>query len=67
MLEVGGDAALYVNPQDTNNIKEKIREILEDKDLRREMIKRGFEQVKKFSWEKCAKETAEVYRKLMKS
>lgn len=66
MPEVGGDAALYVNPQDTDSIKEKIRKILEDKDLRGEMIRRGFEQVKNFSWEKAARETVEVYSKLLK-
>lgn len=58
--EAGGDAALYVNPEDANDIKEKIEKVLSDKNLREQMIKKGYEQVKKFSWEKTARETLKV-------
>lgn len=64
MPEVGGDAVLYVDPLDLEDIKEKLRLVLEDKDLKANMIKKGFEQVKKFSWEKAAEQTADIYRKL---
>lgn len=64
MPEVGGDAALYVDPLDIDDIKEKLKMVLEDDDLRDEIIKKGFKQVKKFSWEKCAKQTAQVYKEL---
>lgn len=66
MPEVGGNAAIYVDPLNVEDIKEKLREVLEDNSLREEVIKRGFEQVRKFSWEKCAKETVEVYKNLLK-
>lgn len=65
MPEVGGNGAIYVDPTDLDDISAKIKNVLEDKDLREVMIKNGFEQVKKFSWEKVAFETAEVYRRLM--
>lgn len=58
--EAGGDACLYVDPTDVNDITEKIKKVLKDKKLREKMIERGREQVKKFSWEKAAKETLEI-------
>src|SRR3989344_1354014 len=58
--EAGGDAVLYVNPQDSNDIKEKIEKVLSDKNLREQMIKKGYEQIKKFSWKKTAQETLKV-------
>ncbi|MBI2599825.1 hypothetical protein HYW43_02825 [Candidatus Daviesbacteria bacterium] len=64
MPEVGGDAALYVDPYSVDDIKKKLKLLINDQDLRREKIKKGLERVKQFSWEKAARETAEVYRKL---
>lgn len=55
--EAGGDAALYVNPLDVNDIKEKLELMINDKELRMKSVKKGYEQVKKFSWEKTARET----------
>ena len=65
MPEVGGEAVEYVNPESVVDIENKLRLVMEDSKKRELMIKKGFEQAKKFSWEKCAKETAEVYRKVM--
>ncbi len=69
MPEVGGAAALYVDPYDIKDIARGIEELLGDKryEIRDKLIKAGFENVKRFSWEKCAEETVEVYRKVMKS
>lgn len=58
--EAGGDAALYVNPEDVVDIAAKIDEVLESKILRDRMVKLGHEQVKKFSWEKAAGEVLRV-------
>ena len=65
MPEVGGSAALYVDPLDLNDIKESIKNLMEDKDLRESMIKKGYAQASKFSWEKTANDTTEVYRELI--
>lgn len=64
MPEVGGNAALYVNPFDVSDIKTKLRMAMKDKSLRQDLIKKGFVQVKKFSWEKCAVSTMKVYKEL---
>ncbi|MDO8638153.1 MAG: glycosyltransferase family 1 protein [Candidatus Daviesbacteria bacterium] len=70
MPEVGGSASagvvLYVNPESIEEMQRSIGEIMGDKGLREQMIKKGFLQAKKFSWEKCAKETAKVYQEVMK-
>lgn len=62
--EAGGDAALYFDPQNPDDIAEKLDKVLSDKKLRSEMIKKGYEQVKKFSWEKTAKETLKVLEEI---
>ncbi|MEI6587839.1 MAG: glycosyltransferase family 1 protein [Candidatus Moraniibacteriota bacterium] len=60
--EVGGDAPLYFQEKNPHDLAEKIELVLGDKNLRDEMIRRGSEQVKKFSWEKCARETLEYLK-----
>lgn len=62
--EAGGDAALYVDPNNEQDIAQKIEKVLKDKELREDMIKKGHEQVKKFSWEKAAKEVLEVFESM---
>lgn len=64
MPEVGGEAAVYVDPTDTKEILEKVKMVTQDKSLKEELIKKGLIQAKKFSWEKCARETVKVYQKL---
>ncbi len=60
--EVGGDAAFYY--EDVLNYEELGNKILEvmnlKEDEKQDRIKRGLEQVKKFTWEKCAKETLDT-------
>lgn len=65
MPEVGGEAALYADPYSTDDIRDKLKLLLNDKSLREEKIKKGLERVKEFSWEKAANETAAVYRRLL--
>lgn len=66
MPEVGGDAALYVDPFKIEDIKNKLDMVMSDNKLREEMIKKGLERVKLFSWGKAARETAQVYGRLTK-
>jgi glycosyltransferase involved in cell wall biosynthesis len=61
--EVGGDAALYVDPENTRSIKNGIEEILSNGILRHQLLSKGKLQVQKFSWERAAKETLDVLRK----
>lgn len=58
--EVVGDAALMVDPYRLNEIAWAMNEILTNGATRARMIKKGFSQIQKFSWQKCAEETLEV-------
>lgn len=62
MPEVAGQGAILVNPQDSDEISEAIKKAAFDDELRNNLIKQGYENVKRFSWEKTAKETLEVYK-----
>jgi len=64
--EAGGDAALYVDPENVEDIAKKITKLLDDEKLRKELIEKGKKQVAKFSWEKTAKETLEVLEQIAK-
>ncbi len=55
--EVAGDSALYFDGKNAVDLTEKIISILENDNLRKELTEKGFAQLRKFSWEKCAKET----------
>jgi len=63
--EILGEAAIYFNPEDEGEMIKQIEKIIEDKNLRQEWVKRGYEQVKKYSWEKCAQETLGVYGEVL--
>ena len=62
--EVAGDAGIMVNPHDTDSLTQAIEQVLTDDKLRSSMIKKGLEQSKKFSWEKTARQTQEVYNRV---
>ena len=62
--EVAGDAALFVDPHDTEGIAKGMQKLAADKSLREELGMKGKKQAQKFSWEKCARETLEVYRSI---
>ncbi|MDD2366330.1 MAG: glycosyltransferase family 1 protein [Desulfuromonadaceae bacterium] len=63
--EVVGDAGEYFDPKNIDNIRDAIERVVDSETIRRELIKKGKERTKIFSWERCAKETAEIYRKLL--
>jgi len=52
--EVCGDSTLYCNPYDINDIKENIVMLLNNEVLQNELIQKGFENIKRFSWKKSA-------------
>jgi glycosyltransferase involved in cell wall biosynthesis len=59
--EILGDAVLYFDPLNTNDIAEKIKKVLTDTNLREQLIQKGFEQVKKYNWSKMAQQTMNLY------
>lgn len=65
--EVCGKAALYFDPKDPEDIALKTYTLLTNDVMRKNLIDRGFENIKHFSWEKMAKDTFEVYMSALKS
>lgn len=63
--EIYGNAAHYFSPHSTKEIAEKIDDVLSNKTLRSTLIKRGYQQIKKYSWARMAKQTLEVYNKAL--
>jgi glycosyltransferase involved in cell wall biosynthesis len=63
--EVGGDAARYFIAGNESSMAEAIREIVTNDEARKAMVEAGKLQVSRFSWEKCAQETADAYRKTL--
>lgn len=63
--EVFGDAAILVDPDNEGEVSEKILEVIRNKELRKELIQKGLKRVRRYSWEKCARETLEAFRKVI--
>jgi len=62
--EVGADAALYFNPDSSEELNEKVNLILNSSDLRDSLKANGKRREQFFSWDKCAKETNEFYKEV---
>lgn len=62
--EAGGDACLYVDPENVDDITKKLLELIEQPNLRKELREKGYKHVKQFSWEKTAGQTLAVLREL---
>ncbi|WP_406657589.1 glycosyltransferase family 1 protein [Methanolobus sp. ZRKC2] len=60
--EVVGDAAVMVDPYDIDTLAKAIYEVLVNDNLREELITKGLDRVKEFSWDKCARETLNVLK-----
>lgn len=63
--EVVGDAALCFNPQSEEEMTAQMERLAYDSGLRDELIERGLERSKMFSWKRCADETMAVYSKVL--
>lgn len=59
--EVAGNGALFFDPRSAEDLAHIIYRVLTDTKLRREIIKKGKENVRRFSWHKAAQETLDVY------
>jgi glycosyltransferase involved in cell wall biosynthesis len=62
--EVAGDAAVLVNALDSKALADAICRVITDMELRKKLVDSGFEQVKKFSWDRCADTMLKVIRQL---
>ena len=59
--EVGGDAALYFDPHNRQDIKKAIKDALFDAGLRQRLIEKGKARLPLFGWDICARQTLEVF------
>lgn len=65
MPEVAGDAALLVNPYDLNEIENGIYSLLSDDRLRQDLIRKGIERSKLFSWCKAGEKYMKIYASVL--
>ena len=64
--EVGGDAVVYCDPNNVNDIVEKMEMVLSDKKLQQDMIEKGLKRAKQFTWEKAAGEHMRVVEEVIR-
>ncbi|MBK3446134.1 glycosyltransferase family 4 protein [Pseudomonas lactis] len=64
MSEITGEHALHIQAGNTEQLTEQMRLILEDTSLRMSLSSAALTRAKNFSWEKCARETQDIYRVL---
>jgi glycosyltransferase involved in cell wall biosynthesis len=62
--EVVGEAAEIVNPENVFDIARGMREVLLNDERRRIMVERGFEQARRFSWERTAQQVLDAYEEI---
>lgn len=59
--EVNGDGAYYFDPHSVEDMTRAINDVITNEDLRKKLSAAGLENVKRFSWERMAKQTLEIY------
>ena len=63
--EIYGDSVLYFDPNDSDDLVQKINQLKDNLPLRQKLIDLGHQQLQKYSWDKTAKQTLAVYQKLL--
>lgn len=65
--EVCGDASLYFNPTNNQEIEEAILKVTTDTKLRKQLIEKGFERVSQFTWKQTAANHAKVFEEVCRA
>jgi len=60
--EVGGHSVVYINPLKTEEMSKAIEKVVSNKKLRENLIKKGYKNIKRFSWDKTAKEVLDLIK-----
>ncbi|HBB36907.1 MAG: glycosyl transferase, group 1 [Candidatus Moranbacteria bacterium GW2011_GWC1_45_18] len=63
MPEVAGDGSVLADPKDPNAIAEAVYKLVSDESHKNDIIKKGLENAKRFSWKKCAGEISIVLQR----
>ena len=66
MPEVGGDAAMFIDPYDPSQITAAMKRLLTDQTLRSDLINKGFANASKYSWEAMAMRVLSIYSEILK-
>ena len=62
--EVANNAAIYFEPTNIESIKTTMENFINKSDEKENIILKGYENIKNFTWDKCASNTLEIYKKL---
>jgi glycosyltransferase involved in cell wall biosynthesis len=62
--EIVGDAAAMFDPNEIDSIRTTLERVVGDQAVRQNLILRGQQRIKNFSWAKCAQETFDIYRRV---
>ena len=65
--EIVGDGAMLINPFDTEELAKAMTEVLENNNVKADLINKGFERAARFNWEKTACQTLKIYESLYTS
>lgn len=63
--EVAGDAACYFNPNSEESIRDAVLIVLDNMNLRKDLIAKGQERLKQFSWKQTAEQTKKIYESVL--
>ena len=63
MPEVAKDSAVLVDPKSPGEIVEAAYKLISDESYKNDIIEKGYQNIKRFSWEKCAEEIANIIKK----
>ena len=63
--EVAGDAAIYFDPTEKLSMLNSIQKVIYNDELKKQLINKGIERVKKFTWIKTAEKTKKLYEKIL--
>lgn len=63
--EIAQDGGAYFNPYEIDDIAGVLEDLIENKDKRESLVNRGYEILSQYSWDKMAKETADIYKQLI--
>jgi len=62
--EIVGDSGILADPKSVESISNGLKKVLMDDKLRSELVKKGFANIKRFSWQTCAQQTLDVLEKV---
>ncbi len=65
--EVAGDAALFIDPKDPQDLAYSIDQLLKDLSFRMRMAENGLKRAKLFNWDKTAQQTLEIFKEVDKN